>query len=66
VRDGDDCTRKVELEKRGSIDTYYDALSCSGHDDRNLTLVSIWNGCQALCNSPSDDIKIDVSIPSLQ
>ena len=46
---------KRERERKGS---YYDALSASGHDDRNCALGPTGHGCQGRCIWPSDDINI--------
>ena len=47
-----------EREREREKGSYYDALSCSGHDDRNGALGPMGNGCQGWCIWPSDDINI--------
>lgn len=39
------------------MDSYCDALSCSGHDDRNGALGRKGNDCQEGCTSQSDAIN---------
>lgn len=43
------------------MDSYCDALSCSGHDDRNGALVLMGNGCQEGFTSQSDAMNSSIN-----